>query len=122
MKAKKVNGYEIQDRKPKAGDVMICINKKSVNYGILEEATEFQVKNSVIDTKNWKVVIDKEERKEQIVDAVIDKLKEDFASGDYTVLDDLLKMIPNNNLVQALDESQWKHFPEVKIKNTRPNV
>lgn len=122
MKAKTVNGYTIQDRAPQAGDVLICINKKSPDYGCLEEVNKAEVKAGAIDTKNWKVVMDKEERKEQIVDAVIDKLKEDFASGDYTVLDDLLKMIPNNNLVQALEESQWKIFPEVKITNTRPNV
>ena len=116
QKVKKVKGYTISEREPKAGDIMICINKKSVNFGCLEEVNAITVKAGAIDTVNWKVVMDKEEAKEKIVDAVIESLKEDFAAGDYTVLDELLKMIPNKNLVQSLDEDEWKKFSYINLK------
>lgn len=54
--------------------------------------------------------------KEKLVDTVIERLKEDFKHNDYTVLDELLKMIPDKNLVQALPEEMWTKFPNVKLK------
>lgn len=51
-----------------------------------------------------------EEDKQKLVDDVIDDLKESFNHGDYTVLDDLLKMIPSKNLIQALPEEKWKNY------------
>ena len=56
-----------------------------------------------------------EEFKSRLVDTVIEELKEQFAYNDYTVLEDLLKFIPNKNLVFSLDEDDWKNFPEVKL-------
>jgi CO dehydrogenase/acetyl-CoA synthase beta subunit len=56
-----------------------------------------------------------EELKSRLVDTVIEELKEQFAYNDYTVLEDLLKFIPNKNLVFSLDEDDWKNFPEVKL-------
>lgn len=47
---------------------------------------------------------------QKLVDAVIEDLKESFRVGDYTVLEELLFMIPKKNLVQALPEEQWSNF------------
>ena len=55
------------------------------------------------------------ELKQKLVDDVIEDLKESFASGDYTVLDELLKFIPTRNLVQALPEEKWSDY-QIKIK------
>jgi hypothetical protein len=54
--------------------------------------------------------------KQNLVDAVIEHLKEDVRHGDITILDELLKFIPNKNLVQALPEEEWTKFPEIKVK------
>jgi len=51
------------------------------------------------------------ERKQKLVDDVIEDLKESLASGDYTVLDELLKFIPSKNLIQALPEEKWGDYP-----------
>lgn len=57
--------------------------------------------------------------REQLVDAVIEDLKQSFAIGDYTVLDELLHFIPTKNLIQALPEERWKEFQN--INNNNPN-
>lgn len=95
---------------------MVCIQRKNINYGLTEVATHLQVKHGTIDTKNWKVVVNMEERKEAIVDDVIESLKKDIAQGDLTVLDELLKMIPEKNLIQSLDESVWTDYSKIKRK------
>jgi len=56
-----------------------------------------------------------EESKQKLVDDVIEDLKESFEAGDYTVLDELLKMIPSKNLIQALPEEKWSEYP-IEIK------
>ena len=50
------------------------------------------------------------DRKQEIVDAVIESLKKDFNLGDYTVLDELLSFIPIKNLIQALPEEEWPKY------------
>jgi hypothetical protein len=47
---------------------------------------------------------------QKLVDAVIEDLKESFAFGDYTVLEELLFFIPKDNLIQALPEELWEKF------------
>lgn len=54
---------------------------------------------------------EQEERKQKLVDDVIEDLKESLASGDYTVLDELLKFVPVKNLIQALPEEKWTDYP-----------
>jgi hypothetical protein len=115
-KTKTLKGFKYSENEPKAGDVMICIQRKNINFGELEKVTPIQVTHSIIDTTNWKVVENMEERKQLIVDEVIESLKEDFRCGDYTVLDELLKFIPTKNLVQSLSEETWEKFPEFKLK------
>jgi len=58
---------------------------------------------------------EQEERKQKLVDDVIEDLKESLVQGDYTVLDELLKFIPTKNLVQALPEEKWGDYP-IEIK------
>jgi len=116
MKTKKFKGFIVTNEIPKKGDTIVCIDSKSRFYGSTEVVTHFQVKNKTVDTKNWKIVVNIEERKETIVDDVIESLKEDMAHGDYTVLDELLKMIPDKNLIQALSEEQWSKYSEIKLE------
>ena len=51
--------------------------------------------------------------KQQLVDAVIEDLKRGFEQGDYTVLDELLNMLPIKKLVQALPEEEWDKYKEI---------
>jgi len=48
--------------------------------------------------------------KQKIVDRVIVELQKDIATGDYTVLDELLNLIPINNLIESLPEEEWAKF------------
>lgn len=57
MKNRKFGDYTISDQAPKAGDKMICVQKKNFNFGKIETATSFQVEHNVIDTVNWKVIV-----------------------------------------------------------------
>lgn len=50
------------------------------------------------------------EEKQVVIDAVIEQLKDDFEKGDFTVLDELLSVIPINTLIQSLPEEQWSKF------------
>lgn len=51
--------------------------------------------------------------KQILVDAVIEDLKKGFELGDYTVLDELLNMLPVKKLVQALPEEEWEKYKEI---------
>lgn len=55
--------------------------------------------------------------KQNLVDAVIRDLKKGFEAGDYTVLDELLFMLPNKNLIQSLPEDHWKKYDNLKSDN-----
>ena len=71
-----------------------------------------------VDVKDPKYFIEEEElvpvtddpKVNLVVDAVIKDLKANFGLGDYTVLEELLQMIPRKNLVQSLPEEQWKKY------------
>lgn len=65
--------------------------------------------------KSKKEIKKMEERQQELVDDVIESLKEDFKSGDYTVLEELLKFIPMKNLVQSLEEEKWSKYSEIKL-------
>lgn len=112
MKKTKLGKFVYSDRKPKAGEMMVCINRRSVNYKTCSVANETLIKAEALDYINWKVIENMEDLKQELVDAVIESLKKDIANGDLTVLDELLHFIPNKNLVQSLDEKQWKLYPE----------
>lgn len=58
----------------------------------------------------------KKPTKQQIIDAVIEDLKKNsFPYGDYTVLDELLNFVPEENLIKSLPEELWKVFETGKI-------
>jgi len=63
----------------------------------------------------------KVKEKQVLIDAVIADLKKDFEAGDYTVLEELLFMIPNENLIHSLPEEDWKEYENVK-ENVHENV
>ncbi len=50
---------------------------------------------------------------QNLVDAVIERLKQDFAENDYTVLEGALQNIPNETLIHSLPEEDWKKFPKI---------
>lgn len=51
--------------------------------------------------------------KQILVDAVIEDLKKGFELGDYTVLDELLNMLPVKKLVQSLPEEEWHKYKDL---------
>ncbi len=54
---------------------------------------------------------EQEDRKQELVDAVLEELKKDLAQGDFTVIDELLKFIPTRNLIMSLPEEKWADYP-----------
>ena len=51
-----------------------------------------------------------EKQKDRLVDLVIEQIKEDFAMGDETAIDELLKFVPDENLIGFLpDEDQPRY-------------
>lgn len=50
------------------------------------------------------------EKKQKVVDAVIEQLKKDFEQKDYTVLEELLSFISTKRLIGSLPEEEWKKF------------
>lgn len=119
MKTRKFKNLIISDREPKEGDIMVCVQKNNFCYGqISDPVTHLQIKHKTLDTKNWKVVENMEERKQELVDAVIEDLKKSFKYGDYTVLDELLKKLPLETLVQSLPEEDWEKFSEILVPGT----
>lgn len=116
MNTKKFKGFIVTDALPKTGDTIVCINKKSIHYGFTEIATHIEVKNEIIDCKNWKVVVNVDKRKEAIIDDVIESIKKDIAQGDLTILGELLNLIPEKNLIQSLSEDEWKKYSKIKNK------
>jgi len=53
--------------------------------------------------------------KDTLVNAVIEQLKADAIVGDFTVLDELLNLLPNENLVQALPERKWEQYKSLLL-------
>ncbi len=48
--------------------------------------------------------------KNEVVDAVIEQLKKDFEQRDYTVIEELLYLIPTEKLINSLPEEDWVKF------------
>lgn len=53
-----------------------------------------------------------ENKKQKLVDAVLERIKEDVSQGDLTAIDELLKFCPVENLIGYLPEEQWKQFKD----------
>jgi hypothetical protein len=47
---------------------------------------------------------------QELVDRVIEKIKEDIVDGDLTAVDELLKFIPTKNLIAFLPEEEWEKY------------
>lgn len=61
-KFRKFGAFYITEAQPVAGDKMVCVQRKNMNYGLTSVATEAQIKNNIIlDTVNWKVCITREQ-------------------------------------------------------------
>lgn len=54
--------------------------------------------------------IEEVEKMDNLIEVVIDKIKEDINFGDVTAIDELLRFIPKENLIGFLSEEQWGDF------------
>ena len=54
--------------------------------------------------------LEQEDAKQKLIDAVIEQIKEDVASGDLTAVDELLTFVPEKNLKGYLPEDLTKHL------------
>lgn len=50
------------------------------------------------------------EKKQQLIDAVLEQIKENIAEGDLTAIEELLRFVPLQNLIQFLPEEVWKNY------------
>lgn len=53
---------------------------------------------------------DRYKTKNAIIDLVIEELKDDFYNEDYTVLDELLGFIPENELKKSIPKEKWENY------------
>jgi len=49
-------------------------------------------------------------KKQQLVDAVIARIRNDIREGDFTAIDELLKTVPMSYLIGYLPEEQWVKY------------
>lgn len=49
-------------------------------------------------------------KKQKLIDALCEQIKNDAINGDLTVLEEILGFVPVNNLVQALPEEEWGKY------------
>lgn len=50
------------------------------------------------------------EKKQKLVDAVMEEMERDFKKGDVTAIDEFLLLCPFDKLLQYLPEEQWENF------------
>jgi hypothetical protein len=50
------------------------------------------------------------EKKEKVIDVLIEQIKQDIIDGDVTVLAELLSFLPYNTLVNSLSDEQMVNF------------
>lgn len=53
-----------------------------------------------------------EEQKDRLVDEAIERIKKDIEVGDVTAIDELLRFVPDDNLVGFLAEGDEKKYHE----------
>lgn len=100
---------DVQDLYPMNVDVID--NIRLTDDTIVREVRFCQMPNSAPDTRD----------KQPLVDAVIEQLKDDISKGDYTVLDELLKFIPIQLLINSLPEEDWQNFTAEAMRETLIN-
>lgn len=62
-----------------------------------------------------------EKLKQQLIDDVIDKIKDDLFNGDETAIDELLNFTPIQNLINFLPERDWEKYKSL-IKNSNDDI
>lgn len=55
--------------------------------------------------------------KQQLIDRVLEEMVKDVKLGDLTVLEELLRFIPDKNLIQALNENEWGLYKDLDTRN-----
>jgi hypothetical protein len=50
-----------------------------------------------------------------LLDVALEQIKLDVHCGDYTAIEELLKFVPIENIIQYLPEEDWKQFKHLKI-------
>lgn len=59
--------------------------------------------------------------KEQLLDAVLNQIGDDFANGDVGAVYDLISKIPNHELIEYLHEALRSNFKDLIKTNERDN-
>lgn len=59
-----------------------------------------------------------EQKKQELIDRVIENIKKDIEHGDTTAIDALLSFCPTKNLVAFLPEEEWEQFFELEQFNS----
>lgn len=77
-----------------------------------EETKEFDSVGTTADEFLIKTKEEMENKKQKIVDALIEDFKNDFNSGDYTVIDELLMRVPTELLYCALSDENMAKLEE----------
>ena len=100
-----MNTQKFNIKKVGANFVAFDITDKKRSYGKINLKTgKFtgDTRSMIALTNHW----DKEvyEKEEILYDKVLDRIKEDVASGDMTAVDELLKMLPKTALEGYLSE------------------
>lgn len=92
---------------------IICIETTDLKIGDAVDLYPMYVDVIDLDGKTNEVrfcQMDNVQPKEKLVDAVIEDLKNGFEMGDYTVLGELLEMLPEENLIHSLPEEKWDEY------------
>ena len=55
--------------------------------------------------------------KEDLINKVIEQIKDDFFNGDIEPIEELLKFIPVENLIGYLSEDEWKQFNHLVVED-----
>ena len=103
--------------KQKVVDAVIEQIIKDVDFEditIEEELFNMLSKNQLLQSLNEEKWAEYESSsKQEVLDAVLEQMKKNVKSGDVTVEEELLLMIPKKNLIQALPEQEWSKYETV---------
>lgn len=80
-------------------------------YGNMYSPRHLSFEDWLVIYKNKKP---KRKTREELIDRLIENLRDDFENGDYTVLEELLGFIPNKKLIGSLNEEEWVLFKNLK--------
>ena len=49
---------------------------------------------------------------QKLIDAVVEQIRSDVRSGDLTAVEELIKTLPYDRMLQFLPEDQWINHPK----------